>query len=102
MEKVNEVLKDRGAVYGSYNKGTEFRANMMFQMEEMKVFATGVPYTEEERVILSDILMKIRRLAVSPLHIDSWVDVSGYSNLIVDFINGEEICEDKSKGLFNE
>lgn len=102
MEKVNNVLADRGAVYGSYNKGVKFRADMMEQMEEMKLFATGVKYTEPERVLLNDIMMKIRRLGVSPLHKDSWIDIAGYATLIVDFIDGNEICEDKSGGLFNE
>ena len=94
MEKVNEVLKQRGAVYGSYNKGVRLRAGILSLMEEFKISATGEPYTEEERVILNDVLMKIRRITVDPAHIDSWIDLAGYSSLIVDFLSGIEKCKD--------
>lgn len=102
MEKVDEVLAQRGSVYGSYNQGTEFRARMMEDMEKMRLHACGIQYTEVERVWLNDLMMKVRRLAVSPDHIDSWTDLAGYSTLIIDHINGVELCDDMSKGLFNE
>jgi len=102
MGKVEDTLKDRGAIYGSYTNNVNFRVQTLDMMETMRVAATGYKYTTEEKVLIGDLLMKLARLAVSPDHVDTIHDIAGYANIIEDHLRGIERCTNKTQGLTHE
>ena len=44
---------------------------------------------------IRDIVNKLSRIAVTPNHIDSWRDISGYAALIADVLEKEKNHADK-------
>jgi len=86
--KVEDTLKERGAIYGDYMGGVKFRGQMMMLIKDRHTAVTGKPFTVVEEQCLFDIMMKISRLAVTPDHVDSWHDLAGYATL--------------SEGVFND
>lgn len=79
---VDKILEKRNKIYGDYEGGTIFRANVMEAINNRHESAVGYPLTIFQTVIFMDIIGKLSRLAVTPEHIDSWADMEGYSKLI--------------------
>lgn len=87
----NEILKQRGQVYGSYSEGVKCRANIMESINNLVKANTGEDMHPQLRVMFSDLVLKIMRAASDPSHIDSWVDLEGYAKLIKEeHVNGSK------------
>ena len=93
MEKVNEILKERGSVYGSYNRKIDWRVDTLDSMEALRIQDHGLLYTPQERMLIGELLMKLSRIATNPQHLDSVQDLAGYASLYADYIQGIEKCE---------
>ena len=78
----DEILKQRGAVYGTYTDGVECRVSIMLALNDVHYKARGEDVPEYLRVMFSDLVLKLMRAASSPSHIDSWVDLEGYAKLV--------------------
>lgn len=77
---IKETLEERGSNYGDFKKGAEI-------MQEIKdiIRANGSGLSLYQREALEMIAHKIGRiLNGDPNYIDSWIDVAGYSQLVVD------------------
>ena len=85
-ETTEQILKERSEVYGDYNRGQEFRLNVMKEIEQSYYTAYHVPMPESFKLLLSDIVNKLSRLAVSPNHLDSWRDIAGYAELSILYL----------------
>src|SRR5210317_2375701 len=85
---IDDTLKERVSIYGNYSGGIRFRANLMRTIKDRyyEVHKEDMPDVDAER--LRDIVCKLSRLAVSPDHIDSWHDISGYAKLAEDDLRG--------------
>ena len=82
MEKVTEVLKDRGAVYGPFEESS----NICYVL--FNVALKLCPFMPIPTVFVGNfhIAGKISRLYRTPNHEDSWLDIAGYAKLIADSI----------------
>ena len=88
MTTMQEILKERGDRYG------EFREHAHIS-QALKKAMSGVPkwklMSDAQREALEMIAHKIGRiLNGDPNYADSWVDMAGYSQLIVDELNKEK------------
>lgn len=84
MSEVSETLDQRNSLYGDYRKGIVFRSEFMNLIKTTYRTEHGgreMSFIHEQFFI--DIATKLSRLAVSPDHLDSWLDMAGYSTLIL-------------------
>ena len=89
---VNAILKERGNNYG------EFRDHAMLSQKLKEAFHIHVvdigqpeSFTDSMVEAMDMIFHKIARIANGdPLYVDSWQDIAGYAQLIVD-----ELSKDK-------
>ena len=86
MSSIDNVLKERGAVYGSYISGVECRAAILEALNEKHIEVNSKPMCETQRIVFGDIALKLMRAASTPTHQDSWLDLAGYSKLINEMI----------------
>jgi len=82
------LLEERGKVYGDYQGGTELRAAIMEIIEDRYLLTNNE--TMPRVICIFDIVNKLSRLAVTPTHVDSWRDISGYSTLTSDLLEQEK------------
>jgi hypothetical protein len=82
---IQETLADRGKRYGSYSihaSVTQAIKGIIYQYGKDK-------YTPAQREALDMIAHKIGRIvAGDPNYDDSWVDIAGYAQLVVDDLRG--------------
>lgn len=90
MKTTDEVLKERGSVYGDFTDGSDVEAVIMGILAENHFNQTGKSLTELERIFFSKIIMKLSRLSVTPDHIDSWTDIAGYARLVEQHYEGKK------------
>lgn len=93
--EVTDILKERAAVYGNYDAGVKVRETLMVSLDFKHIDSKGVGLSENDRVIFSDVILKLMRAASDPSYIDSWADLEGYARLIKEM-------KMKQKGLFDE
>ena len=83
---IDEILKQRGAVYGSYGAGVKCRAKIIEALNDKhKECHHGDDLPEELVVMFSDIALKLMRIASDPSHKDSYVDLAGYAKIIKEY-----------------
>ena len=87
---VDNTLKQRGKIYGSYEDGLKFRLEAEKLLNVKYKADHGEDMPEETMFLFNDILSKLGRLASCPTHIDSWHDLAGYSVLIERILQGRE------------
>ena len=81
---IEEVLNQRQATYGSFTKNAEISQMMKYFMTQ------GTNYKQmpvPHREALEMIVHKIARIVNGdPNYIDNWVDIIGYSQLVIEEI----------------
>jgi hypothetical protein len=82
MTTTDDVLEERGNVYGNFYEGIELEANLLEAIKDRHLKQHGEPMHPIHATYISKIVMKLSRLAVSPDHIDSWTDIAGYARLV--------------------
>jgi hypothetical protein len=90
MKTTDEVLKERGAIYGDFTDGASLEAAMMNMLCNHHETQTGRTMSALNKVFFSKIIMKLSRLSVTPDHIDSWTDVAGYARLVEQHLTKEQ------------
>lgn len=89
---IDQTLAQRGNRYGSFSKHAELSQNLK------EVFIThvvdyGQPdnFTPEMSEAIEMIFHKLARIGNGdPAYDDSWRDIAGYAQLIVDILNGKD------------
>ena len=79
---VDKVLEQRGKVYGDFNIGTKCFSIIMEALNAIHCDKNGKPLNKEDEIKLYYIVMKLIRVAATPDHIDSWVNIQGYAKKI--------------------
>ena len=82
---VDEILKERGATYGSYGAGVSCRAAILDALNTKHLETQGTNMSEELRIMFGDIALKLMRIASDPKHQDSYIDLAGYSKIIKEY-----------------
>jgi len=86
---VNEILEDRGKVYGDFSVNLNARADIMSILDNVSKDKTGLIMDYLSRQAINDIVIKLVRLAATPDHIDSWEDTSNYARLNVERLSND-------------
>lgn len=87
---VKEVLKQRGDRYGSYNKVALTSQNLKFALRNGDSWKDN-KLSPDQRESLELICNKLSRIVNGdPNYLDSWVDIIGYVQLIVNEIDNHE------------
>jgi len=79
--KAEDILKDRGEVYGRYDVNLAARAEIMDTLNFLYKEKNKHDLYPIDGQALNDIVIKLVRLAASPEHLDSWLDIQGYAEL---------------------
>ena len=98
---IDKTLAQRGAVYGDYKGGSEFRAEVMKLATNRYKAVNGKEMEEVDRVYIYDIINKLSRLTTTPNHIDTWHDIVGYAKLVEE-VHTKEFNDKLAKDTDNE
>lgn len=90
MKDIQEVIEPRGKIYGDYKNGVEARQCIMAILDNLHRDNRGEGLSHIHYGMILDIVNKLTRLAVSPGHKDSVVDVIGYSTRYLEVIENAE------------
>jgi hypothetical protein len=83
MTEVNSILEERGAVYGSFDGHATITQCLKSVMSNCGNWSSHRLNTSQKEA-LEMIAHKIGRiLNGDPNHIDSWIDIAGYAQLVV-------------------
>jgi len=86
MEELNDILEERGKRYGDFKTHADITQKLKDDMKHN--FEGWERLSNSQREALEMIAHKIGRiLNGDPDYSDSWVDIAGYSQLIVDQLN---------------
>ncbi len=78
---VEETLKERGDSYGSFEVNVEGIATIMKELNHVHKCKTGEDLNLIDFTNLQYQVIKLVRLAATPNHKDSWLDIQGYAKL---------------------
>ena len=83
MQPLNEILQERGANYGDFSSQAEIsQAFKNLFYEKVRRYEKMTPAMKEA---IEMIFHKIARIANGdPAYIESWRDITGYTQLVVD------------------
>lgn len=87
MSDINETLKERDKAYGSFTS-TAICAQALKAVVD--VHHTSHLMASDQIEAMQMICTKMARIITgNPNHTDSWYDIAGYAQLIVDRLNGK-------------
>lgn len=78
------VVEERGKDYGDYAGGTKLRTDIMDIIRARHKDVRGVDLGTEAFINILDVVNKLSRIAASPEHRDSWLDLSNYAKLVTE------------------
>lgn len=88
--ETNEVLTERGKRYGNYLKQTEISCELR-QVINKAIAERALVLASDQEDALMMICVKISRIINGdPDYSDNWTDISGYSKLVADRLDGKE------------
>jgi Domain of unknown function (DUF6378) len=82
MTTTDQVIKERGEVYGDFFEGITLEAQIIQLLKDRYKHHYGLEMGLVYQMYFSKIAMKLSRLAVTPDHVDSWRDIAGYAHLV--------------------
>jgi hypothetical protein len=82
MKTTDQILEQRGEVYGDFFEGISLEASILKAITDRYAEHHGSGMNPINVIYLSKIVMKLSRLAISPDHVDSWTDIAGYARLV--------------------
>lgn len=87
MSEIHKVLAERGSRYGAFSGHAQITQGIK---EIMHLSPNWERLTDSQREALEMVAHKIGRiLNGDPGYLDSWVDIIGYTQLVVDQIEGK-------------
>ena len=90
-QSINDTLKERGSRYGKFANHAELSQNLknaVFTHINQYGITQLQPYQVEA---MEMILHKVARIANGdPYYDDSWRDIAGYAQLVVDILNEKD------------
>ena len=101
MTTTDDVLKQRGAIYGDFFEGITCEAQLLSILENRYRQQYNECMPRHYYLYFSKIAMKLSRLSISPDHIDSWTDIAGYARLVEIQLTKESTSNAKSTEVTN-
>ena len=90
MTTTDDILEERGNIYGDFNEGIMLETIILESIKYRYQEHHGKQMPPEFIVYISKIAMKLSRLSITPNHIDSWTDIAGYARLVELHLKKEE------------
>jgi len=91
MSDVRKILSDRESVYGSYDEFTQ----ILTELKYVQIQRKKNDWTYYQSEAMNMILLKIARLINGdPNHVDTWQDIAGYAQLVVDILEEKSLKEE--------
>lgn len=87
MTDVSAVLKQRGTRYGSFASHSEIAQRLKAEMRKSPNWDILAPDMKEALEMVAHKIARI--LNGDPSYDDSWIDIAGYAQLVVNEIKGE-------------
>jgi hypothetical protein len=78
-DHVTKTLDERSVVYGDFEKGIDLTSNLLKLILKRYQEEHGKEMPKFYEICILHLLIKIVRIAVTPTHFDSWIDLSGYA-----------------------
>lgn len=98
MESIQETLKERDKRYGEFKTHAKITQLLKGVVEQEQGYSR---LSNSQREAINMIFHKIGRIINGdPNYIDSWVDVCGYSQLVVDELRGEEEFQNTGRRMY--
>ena len=82
MKTTDQILAQRGEVYGDFFEGISLEALILESIKDRYRSQHNHEMDPVYVIYLSKIAMKLSRLSISPTHLDSWTDIAGYARLV--------------------
>lgn len=102
MQTVNDILVARGHRYGEFNSHAAITQAMKDLMAGRvdPIQTNWESLSDSQKEALEMVAHKIGRiLNGDPSYIDSWADICGYSQLVVNELSGIALVEDTELGM---
>jgi len=84
---VEDTLKQRGNIYGSYEKVCSTRCSIMELLDKHHLQVNSKRMDEVTKIAFGDLVLKLVRAAGAPEYKDSFHDLGGYAKLMEDMID---------------
>lgn len=85
---IDDTLAERGTRYGTFTSHADISCNLKNTLTDTDSWSSLKPY---QREALEMICHKMARIVNGdPDYDDSWRDIAGYSQLVVDILNGKD------------
>jgi len=89
-QTIQEVLTERGSRYGKFSGHARVTQDLKDTIRDAISANFNFGFTPSQFEALDMICHKLGRIVNGdPNYADSWVDIAGYAQLIVDELNGE-------------
>jgi hypothetical protein len=92
---IEEVLKERGSRYGEFKEhaklSQELKSAIFYHSNTCGIDGVGTNgYKDYQKEAIEMICHKLARIANGdPMYKDSWIDIAGYAQLVVDELEKE-------------
>lgn len=88
-DTILETQRDRIAIYGHYKNNVRTRAAVMYYLKSHNMNYGTSRLSEENLVMVEDLVSKIVRHVTSPSHMDTLLDLASYTMLIYEIKSSE-------------
>lgn len=82
---IHAILEERGSRYGSFESHSQITQDLKFTMHNSPKWDQLSPSMKEALDMTAHKIGRI--LNGDPTYVDSWVDITGYNQLVVDELN---------------
>ena len=87
---IDETLAERGNRYGTFSEHAKLAQQLKYQLAKKGLY-TDDKFTVVHREAIDMICHKLARIVNGdPDYDDSWRDIAGYAQLVVDILNGKD------------
>lgn len=85
---VEQILAERGSRYGSFEDHSEIAQSFKKIMQDSPSWEVMTPPMRQSMEMFADKMARI--LNGDPTYDDSWVDIAGYSQLVVNILQEKD------------
>lgn len=86
---ITDILTERGSNYGSFDEHARITQNIKDAMRDSPNWVRLSPAQRESLEMLAHKIGRI--LNGDPNYLDSWVDIEGYTHLVVKLLQGQKL-----------
>lgn len=89
QQSITDILTERGSNYGSFDEHARITQNIKNAMKDSPNWNKLSPAQKESLEMIAHKIGRI--LNGDPNYLDSWVDIEGYTHLVVKLLQGQKL-----------